>query len=190
MPAMIGHSSHISQINRRKCDKNYSLFRIASLHVACGRDQFYIRVSIVPIFGNGATLGKRSNWYFLELCCAKLGSLTWWCLVVARRLLALQLLLMFFLALQQLWVAPVVRRLSCSGAGEQQSDKSWSGNKTGVSINFKTRNRDPWNKRNKRSRGNKSKTGSEKRYKKQRKRKKTTFRPEVNSEQQEKPRTE
>ena len=85
----------ISQINRRKCDKNYSLFRIASLHVACGRDQFYIRVSIVPIFGNGATLGKRSNWYFLELCCAKLGSLTWWCLVVARRLLALQLLLMF-----------------------------------------------------------------------------------------------
>ena len=173
MPAMIGHSSHISQINRRKCDKNYSLFRIASLHVACGRDQFYIRVSIVPIFGNGATLGKRSNWYFLELCCAKLGSLTRWCLVVARRLLALQLLLMFFLALQQLWVAPVVRRLSCSGAGEQQSDKSWAGNK-----------------RSKRSRGNKSKTGSEKRYKKQRKRKKTTFRPEVNSEQQEKPRTE
>ena len=88
MPAMIGHSSHISQINRRKCDKNYSLFRIASLHVACGRDQFYIRVSIVPIFGNGATLGKRSNWYFLELCCAKLGSLTRWCLVVARRLFA------------------------------------------------------------------------------------------------------
>ena len=129
MTAMIGHSSHISQINRRKCDKNYSLFRIASLHVACGRDQLYIRVSIVPIFGNGATFGKRSNWYFLELCCAKLGSLARWCLVVARRLLALQLLLMFFLALQQLWVAPVVRRLSCSGAGEQQSDKSWAGNK-------------------------------------------------------------
>ena len=146
-------------------------FRIVSLYVACGRDQFYIKVSIVPIFGSGATLGKRSNWYFLELCCAKLGSLTRWCLVVARRLLALQLLLMFFFS-----SAAVVGGASCeapqllrrrwatvgqelSGEQEEQEELSKAGSeKKEKKREKKEKKKQRWTVSNRKSQGL-SKTG-------------------------------